>query len=98
MGESLESTPILFTGPGTPLPGGLILPCNWDLVSDLVMPFNNIAFFFDFIGTLDASGQATPHFAWPGYPGSAGLMFYFAGCTISPFDFVTNGAAVEVVP
>lgn len=85
------------TEPGRTLPGGLVLPCNWDFVTSLVMPYNNVSFFFDFIGNLDAYGQATARFEWPGYPGSNGLMIYFAYCTISPFDFVSNGATVEVV-
>ena len=63
----------------------------------LVRTLNNIAVFFDFIGTLDANGQASARFEWPGYPGSAGLDIYFAGCTIYPFDFVTNPVEIEVV-
>jgi hypothetical protein len=85
------------TEPGKTLPGGLVLPCTWDFVTALVLPYNNIAFFFDFIGNLDPDGKATARFEWPGYPGSTGLMIYFAYCTISPYDFVSNGAAVEVV-
>lgn len=83
--------------PGKTLPGGLVVPCNWDpIVMPLVRSLNNIAIFFDFIGTLDGLGQASPRFEWPGYPGSAGLKIYFAGCTIYPFDFVTNAVQVEV--
>ena len=85
------------TWPGKTLPGGLVVPCNWDpIVMPLVRSLNNIAIFFDFIGTLDGLGQASPRFEWPGYPGSAGLKIYFAGCTIYPFDFVTNAVQVEV--
>lgn len=85
------------TQPGTNLPHGLVLPCNWDFVSDLVMPFNNVALFFDFIGVLDNSGKATARFEWPGLAGSSGAMIYFAYCTYKPFDFVSNGASLEVV-
>lgn len=90
---------LLGTSPGTTLPGGLVVPCNWDpVVMPIVRSLNNIAIFFDFIGTLDGNGQAFPRFEWPGYPGSAGLIIYFAGCTIYPFDFVTNSVEIEVVP
>ena len=79
------------------LPSGLVVPCNWDpLVMPLVRSLNNIAIFFGFIDTLDANGQASPRFEWPGYPGSTGLIIYFAGCTIYPFDFVTNAVELEV--
>jgi len=90
---------LLGASPGQALPGGLVCPCNWDhVVMPLVRSLNNLAIFFNFIGTLDTDGQAFPRFEWPGYPGSAGLVIYFAGCTIYPFDFVTNPVEVEVMP
>ncbi|MFH2002462.1 MAG: hypothetical protein ABIK28_22505 [Planctomycetota bacterium] len=90
---------LLGTSPGQPLPGGLIVPCNWDVnVITLVCSLNNIAVFFNFFGFLDANGKAYPRFEWPGYPGSAGLIIYFAGCTYHPFDFVTNPVQLELVP
>lgn len=90
---------LMGTSPGTTLPGGLVVPCNWDpVVMPLVRSLNNIAIFIGFIDTLDVNGQAFPRFEWPGYPGSAGLIIYFAGCTIYPFDFVSNSVEIEVVP
>jgi len=104
-GEANAGNPYLLvagvsgTSPGTPLPGGMVLPLKWDWVSDLVLPYNNIAFFFDFLGTLDSNGEAWARFEWPGYPNSAGLVFYFACCAQDPvegFNFVSNPLEVEV--
>jgi hypothetical protein len=83
--------------PGTPLPGGLTLPVNWDPVTDLAVQFNNQAWFYDFWGTLDAEGKASPRLEWPGVPGTAGLVFDLAACTAQPFDEVTNGWQLTVL-
>ena len=90
---------LLGTSPGTTLPGGLVLPCNWDpIIAPLIIPLNNLALFFDFTGTLDANGKATPRFEWPGRPGSAGFNIYFAACTMQPFDFVSNAWTLTIAP
>jgi len=91
------------TAPGMPLGGnsGLVLPVNWDFVSDLMLSLNNIANFFGFLGILDANGNAMARFEWPGYPGSAGISLYFTYCCKDPangFDFVSNVVEIQVVP
>jgi hypothetical protein len=85
------------TSPGTSLPGGLTLPINQDFMFDLVFTFAPLNLFFqNFSGTLDSNGQAEATFDYPGYPGSAGLVFYFAWMCYAPFDYVSNAVPVEV--
>jgi len=86
------------TEPGFPLPGGLAtLPINWDWFSDLEMSLLGTVFFQDFLGTLDEGGEAQAVFYFPGYPGSAGLVFSFAFCCNCPFDFASNAIEIEIV-
>ncbi|MHC4946269.1 MAG: hypothetical protein ACYTG7_24920, partial [Planctomycetota bacterium] len=48
------------TDPGTPLPGGLAtLPLNWDPFTDVVLLLLNSPVFLNFLGSLDANGQAS---------------------------------------
>jgi hypothetical protein len=88
------------TSPGFPLPGGLAtLPLNWDVFTDFVLHFLNTPVFADFMGQLDASGQAAAQINAPALPpGTAGLVMYYAFALNNPFDFVSNAAQVEVVP
>ncbi|MBU0755798.1 MAG: hypothetical protein KJ645_11705, partial [Planctomycetes bacterium] len=46
------------TSPGFALPGGKMLPLNWDIFTDFVMDFVNSAIFQNFLGTLDVNGKA----------------------------------------
>jgi hypothetical protein len=90
------------TDPGYPLPGGTAtLPLNWDVFTDVVLSLSNTAFFSDFIGTLDGTGQGTAQLNWPGPslpPGSVGLKLYFAYCLGWPWEYVSNPMEVEIVP
>ncbi|MFH2001565.1 MAG: SBBP repeat-containing protein [Planctomycetota bacterium] len=99
--EFLLVAGISGSSPGVTLPTGLVLPINWDFVSDLSVLLNNTIYFFDFMGTLDADGSASARLEWPGIPGSAGLSLYFAFCTRDPdegFNFVSNPVEIELVP
>ena len=76
---------------------GVTLPINQDFMFDLVFTFAPLNLFFqNFSGTLDSNGQAEATFDYPGYPGSAGLVFYFAWMCYAPFDYVSNTVPVAV--
>ncbi len=84
--------------PGTKLPGGMILPVNWDIFTDLVITFMNTPLFVNFAGKMDVSGQALATFDTLGpVPGAAGIMLTFA-YTLKPYDFVSNYVEVSIVP
>jgi hypothetical protein len=87
------------TGPGFSLPGGMILPLNWDGYTDLVVMYLNNFYFLDFLGTLDASGQKTATLHVPGlFPIWVGEIMQYAYTLYSPFNFVSNPVQIEVVP
>ncbi|MHC4945844.1 MAG: hypothetical protein ACYTG7_22760, partial [Planctomycetota bacterium] len=87
------------TAPGYSLPGGKTLPLNWDGFTDLVLMYLNNTYFLDFLGKLDSSGQAVPLLWVPGlFPIWIGETMYFGATLYSPFNFVTNPVAIEVVP
>ena len=43
--------------PGFNLPGGTVLPLNWDVFTDLIMVLLNTPPCQGFLGTLDGNGQ-----------------------------------------
>jgi hypothetical protein len=87
------------TEPGTPLPGGLVtLPLNWDSFTNIVINMINGPIFQDFAGSLDADGLGTATFNLPAGSGVTGLTMHYAYALNSPWDFVSNPVAIEVVP
>jgi hypothetical protein len=88
---------ITGTAPGFPLPGGLMLPLNWDVFTDLVYEYANTPFFVDFHGTLDGSGNGTARFNPLGLL-PPNITMHFAYLLYDPLDFVSNPVAIEIVP
>lgn len=90
------------TDPGYLLPGGLTtLPLNRDFFSDYIFNNMNNTNFIDFAGTLDASGLGTATLdtlgpVTPILP--VGTTMHFAFTLRSPFNFVSNAVAVEIIP
>jgi len=90
-----------FSGdtPGTNLPGGLVLPLNWDWFTDFLlgMALNGSPLVIDFLGNLDVDGNATAALIFPGHCQLyQDLFMHFAFCTYGPFDFVSNSQMVTV--
>ncbi|MEW6747351.1 MAG: M20/M25/M40 family metallo-hydrolase [Planctomycetota bacterium] len=89
------------TSPGIPLPGGPVLPINWDMFTQIVMRLANTPNFDNFRGTLDSGGRATATFVVPagvlvGYENI--LSFYFAYSLLQPLDFASTPVQIDVVP
>lgn len=106
-GPDLANRPYVLTGtfsgtsPGTTLPGGLILPINWDWFSDALISFalnGGYGVVIDFIGMLDADGNADASLIFPGHCQLyQDLIANFAWCTNKPFDFVSNSVNLDVL-
>jgi len=88
------------TEPGTPLPGGLVLPLNRDWISDFVLGHINTPWFVDFMGNLDTRGQGTAQLVVPAglLEGFENVDFYFAYPLLGPIDFVSTPIQIDVVP
>jgi hypothetical protein len=86
------------TEPGFPLPGGLVLPVNWDFFTDLVISLLNSPVFFNFMGNLNANGMGTARLVAPASTGYLGTTIHMSYCLGMPFDLVSNAGAVEIVP
>jgi hypothetical protein len=89
------------TYPGYPLPGGLVLPLNWDVFTDTVLSLINTRIFKNFLGALtwgSSSGWAEFDTQGPLPPGYVGTKLYFAYCLYNPYDFVSNAVMIEIVP
>lgn len=90
------------TSPGFALPGGKILPLNWDIFTDVVMALLGTPVFQDFMGILDANGSAQAALNAPGPldPVLIGLEAHFAYLLGAPpgFDFVSNPIPVTFTP
>lgn len=88
------------TSPGTPLPGGhVVLPLNWDPVTKLIRQLLNSPVLPGFMGTLDGEGLSTAQLNLPPIPpGYVGTIVHFAYALLSPYDYVSNPVAIELVP
>jgi hypothetical protein len=88
------------TYPGFTLPGGKVLPLNWDVFTDLIMVLVNTPSCQGFMGKLDGSGQAAAGLDTfgPLDPVLIGSKAYFAYALNNPFDFVSNSMPVTFDP
>jgi len=86
------------TEPGTPLPGGAILPLNWGALSRYIFRHHNTGALDRFRGLLNARGAATATLTAAQVPLAAGTILHFAFTTETPYDFQSKPLAVEVVP
>ena len=88
------------TEPGTPLPGGAVLPLNWDGFTNLVLQCINSTFFANFMNTLDASGKGAGWFNTNGPldPAFLGVKMCFAFALNNPWNFTSNAVRIEIVP
>lgn len=86
--------------PGTTLPGGEVLPVNFDVFTyEILFPLMNTAVFADFYGTISVDGTATATLTSGPLPsGYVGTVMTFAYCLAGPYDFVSNPVEVEIVP
>jgi len=86
--------------PGLPLPGGEVLPLNWDAFTGIIFQLANTPALANFYGTLDGTGSGTAQMNTFGQlpPTSLGFKMYFAYLLYYPFDFVSNPVAIEIVP
>ena len=72
---------------------------EWDVFTDIVVLLLNTPAFQNFLGSLDASGQAGAQLnSGPLNPAFAGVKIYFAYCLNAPFDFSSNPEVIEIVP
>lgn len=85
------------TEPGITLPGGKVLPVNWDIFTDIIFSLYNSPLFVDFYGQLDVNGQDKAIFNCIPLP-AYGFSFHFAYAVIKPYDFVSNPVEVVVTP
>jgi len=89
------------TTPGTPLPGGGVLPLNRGPIFQYILSNLNSNFLANFQGVFDASGMSTATlnipFALPPVlpPGST---LHFAFTTTSPFDHQSEALPISIVP
>jgi hypothetical protein len=88
------------TDPGTVMPGGVVLPLNWDWFTDLALTLVNTSIFDQFSGMLNAAGEAEAKLNVPGSlpPEVIGVIMSYAYTMPSPFDYASNGANIEFVP
>jgi hypothetical protein len=89
------------TEPGTPLPGGKVtLPINWDVYTDLIFLLMNSQLFYNFMGTLSATGGAKAEFDTKGPISSVavGLTVHYAFALNAPWNYASNAAGIEILP
>ncbi|MHC4943161.1 MAG: hypothetical protein ACYTG7_09105 [Planctomycetota bacterium] len=86
------------TIPGTPIPGGTVLPLNWDAFTDVVLELVNTSLFQNFMGQVNVNGMALATLNAPPVPGYGGLTMYYAFTLYNPFDHVSNAVAIPIVP
>lgn len=97
-GQYLVMGSVTGTSPGTLLPGGTVLPVNFDAFTTITVNFANSAFFPNTLGMLDGTGQATAGFdtIGPLDPGLIGLVMYFAFPVPAAPWFASNYVTVTI--
>jgi len=85
---------------GTPLPGGAILPVNWDMFTELMLGLLGSSVFDQFLGSLDAAGEATAHLNIPAIdPSAIGIGMTYAYCMKPPLQWeASNPLVITLVP
>lgn len=86
------------TWPGTTLPGGKVLPIQWDAMTDLGLDLIYSPLMTHFLDDLDASGNAMAYLTLPPIPGFSGFTLCFAYCLYNPYDFVSNPWMIDILP
>jgi len=88
------------TNPGLPLPGGQVLPINWDQLTTICIMFLNTPNFQNFSGVLDQDGRKTAllDIGKPPEATMIGAILSFAYCTAPPggWNFVSNNWDIEI--
>ncbi|MHC4943902.1 MAG: C25 family cysteine peptidase [Planctomycetota bacterium] len=86
--------------PGFILPGGAVLPLNWDAFTDLLLVLANSPACQNFMANLDQVGTASAKLdtLGPLDPAAIGLRAHFAFVLGNPYDFVSNPLPVLFVP
>jgi len=87
------------TQPGFPLPGGAVLPINWDCVTEGLLNLINGPWLQDFGGYLDNTGSAEAYLLVPpnsNLPPGGGINFAYA--LAYPWDFASNPVFLHFVP
>ncbi|MHC4945665.1 MAG: M28 family metallopeptidase, partial [Planctomycetota bacterium] len=87
------------TSPGTPI-GSVVLPLNWDVLTDICAANLNTPVFNNFLGILDGGGQAAATVYVPIItdPAAVGLQLDFAWLTLNSIDFASDPAGILLVP
>jgi hypothetical protein len=88
------------SSPGMTLPGGLILPVNYDyFTQNFVLPLLNTVVFTNFMTHLDGSGTGTAQLNVPVLnPAVAGISMYYAYAVGMPWDFASNPLQIDIEP
>jgi len=87
------------TSPGFTLPGGLVLPLNWDAFTDVIINLLGLPPFQNFTGLLDSSGNAIVDLTLPVLPSIlVGTEMDFVFLLNHPFDYVSDSATLEILP
>jgi hypothetical protein len=100
-GKYLIMGSVTGTAPGILLPGGTVLPVNFDTFTNITIIFANSAFFQNTLGLLDGNGQASAKFdtLGPLNPIFVGVVINFAfPVPDMPAWFASNAVSVTIDP
>jgi len=84
--------------PGVTLPGGTVLPLNWDIFTNMIIDLYNSPLCQNFMGTLDKHGMGWAHLKTGPLPNLAGTTLHFAYALSEPWDFASNPVQVDISP
>jgi len=84
--------------PGTYLPGGALLPLNWDVFTNMVINLTNTPIFHNFYGKHDSKGKRTAKFNIPPYAGAPSININFAFAMMGPWNYASNPITIKIMP
>ncbi|MFT7665417.1 MAG: hypothetical protein ACI87A_003655, partial [Planctomycetota bacterium] len=87
------------TSPGLDFGGGVVLPLNFDVYTNLTLKSPGLGIFGNFRGTLDGAGHAVATFSLPAVmdPSLVGVTInhaYLAGAVLGVPEFASNAVPV----
>jgi hypothetical protein len=91
------------TAPGLDFGGGVVLPLNFDVYTNLTLTKPGLGIFGNFRSTLDGAGHAVATFSLPALmdPSLVGVTInhaYLAAAVLGDVDFASNAVPVLLVP
>jgi len=96
--NSLIFGSVTGVSPGSPFPGGTVLPLNWDVFTNMVINLTNTPTFHNFYGKHDSEGKRDAKLNISPFTAPSSVMIYFAYVMMDPWNYASNPIGIMIMP